>query len=107
MPPREAAAKPDPSVSPQHCVNLMVQMEELRLKVKAAVGSEPLRTVALGVRHPDGSMTFTPTSEPLPDELLESLSRYFGEFGLSVGTWSHRIGDTNYQVEFTNLSTTI
>jgi hypothetical protein len=80
------------------CNNVIVR--DLLLEIKASSDGEPYRLIATGVRPIGGSVLFSP-SEPVPSELLRALNRYLDEFDPGVGTWSHTVGRTTYQVAFT------
>ena len=76
---------------------------DLRLRVEASTGGDSYRSVAIGVRHADGTVGFSLARKgesPAP-ELLDALHRHLEEFQPSVGTWYHKVVDTDYRVSFT------
>ena len=82
-------------------------MRELRLEVKSSTDGEDYRTIAIGMRHSNGTTDFPSVSEQLPHEMLSALECYFQEFGFSTGTFKHKVGNIDYQVAFTPASTKI
>ena len=75
---------------------------KLRLKIEASTGGKAYRTIAIGIRHEDGRFDFPPMSggELVPTEVPDALHRHLKDFHPSVGTWNHKIGDTDNRVYF-------
>ena len=76
-------------------------MQPLKVKVKASTDGEPYREIATGT-YANGSFEFPSATEPVPEEIMKELHRFFKDFGASVGTHNYKVGKTSYQVSFTD-----
>ena len=77
-------------------------MQSLRLRIDASTAGKPLRPVAIGIWHDNGVAEFPSVAddEELPSELLQALDKYLETFHPTNGSWTHKIGDTEYSVTF-------
>ena len=74
-------------------------MREIEFQVRASTRGEAYRIIATGIRPEGGGVLLSP-SEAVPSDLTEAFNRFLTEFPLSIGTWDHKIGDTNYKIDF-------